>query len=91
MPLHRRLPKRGFKNIFRREFQVVNVVDLARCEAGEVTIETLRSAGLIKKLDAPVKMLGNGDIDKAYTVKLNAFSKSAVSKIEGAGGKAEVV
>ena len=91
MPLHRRLPKRGFTNIFKKEFQVVNLADLARCEAGEVTNEILKSAGLIKKLDIPVKFLGNGNIDKAYTVKAQAFSKTAKDKIEAAGGKAEVV
>ncbi len=91
MPLNRRLPKRGFANIFRQEYQVVNLVDLSRLEPGEVTTETLRNAGLIKKLTTPVKMLGNGSVDKAYTVKVNAFSKSAIEKLEAAGGKAEVV
>jgi large subunit ribosomal protein L15 len=91
MPLFRRLPKRGFANIFRKEYQVINIVDLSRFEPGEVTLETLRNAGLIRKPNAPVKLLGNGEVDKAYTVKVNAFSKSAVEKLEKAGGKAEVV
>lgn len=91
MPLHRRLPKRGFTNIFRKEFQVVNVGDLVRCDAGEVTGDTLQATGLIKNLKHPVKILGNGEIEKAYTVKAHAFSKSAVAKIEAAGGKAEVI
>ncbi len=91
MPLHRRLPKRGFTNIFKKEFQVVNIGDLTRCDAGEVTGDTLRASGLIKNLKRPVKILGNGDIEKAYTVKAHAFSKSAVAKIEAAGGKAEVI
>ncbi|MEW6412202.1 MAG: 50S ribosomal protein L15 [Candidatus Zixiibacteriota bacterium] len=91
MPLHRRLPKRGFTNIFKKEFQTVNLSDLARCQPGEVTAETLKKAGLIKKLSIPVKLLGNGTIDKAYTVKAAAFSKSAKEKIEAAGGKAEVI
>jgi len=91
MPIQRRLPKRGFANIFRREYQVVNVTDLSRLEPGEITLEILMNAGLIKKITAPVKMLGNGTIDKAYTVKVNAFSKSAIAKLEAAGGKAEVV
>jgi len=91
MPLHRRLPKRGFANIFRKEYQVVNLVDLSRVEPGEVTPETLMNAGLIKKITVPVKMLGNGTVDKAYTVKVSAFSKSAIEKLEAAGGKAEVV
>lgn len=91
MPLHRRLPKHGFTNIFKKEFQIVNVSDLARCDAGDVTIETLKSVGLVKKTDIPVKILGNGSLDKALTVKASAFSKSAIAKIEAAGGKAEVV
>lgn len=91
MPLFRRLPKRGFANIFRREYQVVNVSDLERLEAGEVTAQTLKDAGMIKKTDQPVKILGNGETGKAFTVKVNAFSKSAQKKIEAAGGKAEVV
>jgi large subunit ribosomal protein L15 len=91
MPLHRRLPKFGFTNIYRREFQIVNVADLARCEAGEVTVESLIKAGLVKNDRTPVKILGNGEIDKAYTVKVAAFSKSAIAKLEAAGGKAEVI
>jgi large subunit ribosomal protein L15 len=91
MPLNRRLPKFGFTNIFRKEYQVVNVAGLARCEAGEVTPETLKKAGLIKTTRIPVKILGNGEIEKAYSVKAAAFSKTARSKIETAGGKAEVV
>ncbi len=91
MPLHRRLPKRGFANIFRKEYQVLNIVDLSRLEPGEITVEGLRNAGLVRKPTLPVKLLGNGSIDKAYTVKVNAFSKSAVEKLEAAGGKAEVV
>ncbi len=91
MPLQRRLPKFGFTNIFRKEYQIINVADLARCEPGEVTGETLKRVGLVKSTKLPVKVLGNGDIDKAYTVKAAAFSKSAVQKIEAAGGKTEVV
>ena len=91
MPIQRRLPKFGFTNIFRKEFQIINVADLARCEPGEVTCETLKKAGLIRTIKIPVKVLGNGDIDKAYSVKAAAFSKTAVTKIEAAGGKTEVV
>ncbi|MBD3331700.1 50S ribosomal protein L15 [candidate division GN15 bacterium] len=91
MPLHRRLPKFGFTNKFRKVYQIVNVSDLERCEAGEVTPETLVQAGLIRKADEPVKVLGNGKVEKAFTVKVAAFSKSAVAKLEAAGGKAEVV
>jgi len=91
MPLHLRLPKHGFTNIFKKEFQIVNVADLARCETDEITGETLKAVGLIKKLNVPVKILGSGEIAKAYTVKAAAFSKAAAAKIEAAGGKAEVV
>ena len=91
MPLHRRLPKRGFTNIFKKEFQIVNLADPARCDAGEVTAEVLKNAGLVKKVDIPIKFLGNGNIDKAYTVKAQAFSKTAKEKIEAAGGKTEVI
>lgn len=91
MPLHRRLPKFGFTNIFKKQVQVINVSDLSRLEPGEVSSETLRAAGMIKKMDVPVKVLGNGNIEKAYIVKAAAFSRTAVTKIEAAGGKAEVV
>ena len=90
MPLHRRLPKRGFTNIFKQEYQVVNVSEFARCATAEITADTLCAAGLIKHSELPVKILGNGTIDKAYTVKATAFSKSAVEKITAAGGKTEV-
>ncbi|HWR82443.1 MAG TPA: 50S ribosomal protein L15 [Candidatus Deferrimicrobium sp.] len=90
MPLHRRVPKRGFTNIFRTKWQIVNLSVLARCDPGEVTAETLRALGAIKHLKYPLKVLGNGDVEKAYVVKAAAFSKSAIAKIEAAGGKAEV-
>jgi large subunit ribosomal protein L15 len=91
MPLHRRLPKFGFTNIFRKEVQIVNVADLARCESADIDGEVLVKAGLVKNAKAPIKILGNGEIDKAYSVRAAAFSKSAIAKIEAAGGKAEVV
>ena len=92
MPLQRRVPKFGFTNIFKKEFQIVNIGDLAKkCEPGEVNAESLKAVGLIKKLDVPVKILGNGEIDKAYTVHAAVFSKTARAKLEAAGGKAEVV
>ncbi len=91
MPLHRRLPKFGFTNIFKKEYQIVNLVDIARkCEPGEVSVESLQAAGLVKKSNVPVKVLGNGNLEQAYTIKAAAFSKSAKAKIEAAGGKAEV-
>ncbi|MBU0983908.1 MAG: 50S ribosomal protein L15 [candidate division Zixibacteria bacterium] len=91
MPLYRQLPKFGFFNKFKKEYQIVNLVDLARVEAGEVSPETLQEAGLIRNASQPVKILGNGNVEKAYSVKAAAFSKSAAAKIEAAGGKAEVV
>jgi large subunit ribosomal protein L15 len=89
MPMYRRLPKRGFTNPFRVETQVVNLVDLKRVSAAEVSPETLYSAGLIGKPDSPVKLLGNGDADRSYTVRGVALSASARTKIEAAGGKIE--
>ena len=93
MPLQRRLPKRGFVNIFRKEFATVNLLDLeARFEAGAtVDIQALVESGLVKKTLDGVKVLGNGELTKSLTVKANAFSESAKQKIEAAGGKAEVV
>lgn len=90
MPLHRRLPKRGFTNIFKKEVQIVNLGDLARCDAGEITPQILKTVGLVKKTDVPIKILGSGELDKSFTVKVAAFSKSAIEKIEKTGGKAEV-
>ncbi|MEJ2203663.1 MAG: 50S ribosomal protein L15 [Gemmatimonadota bacterium] len=90
MPLHRRIPKRGFANVNRVEYQVVNVRELERFE-GDVTIPVLKQAGLIRSLRKPVKILGQGDIGKALSVEAHAFSKSAREKIEGAGGTASVL
>ena len=90
-PLARRLPKRGFKNHFRRAYQVVNHDDLGRFEAGgEVTLATLRDHGLAKR-SLPVKVLGGGELKNGLTVKVQAFSKSAAEAIKGAGGSTEVV
>jgi len=90
MPLHRRMPKRGFTNIFRKEFNIVNLSRLA--ELGETTItpEGLRAAGVISTKH-PVKILGNGEISIAITVHAHKFSKSAQEKITKAGGKFEVL
>lgn len=92
MPLIRRLPKRGFTNIFKKEYAVVNVSDLEeRYENGaEVTIESLFKTGLVKKAPHGVKVLGDGDLTKALTVKVNKVSKMAAEKIIAAGGKVEV-
>lgn len=91
-PLQRRLPKRGFNNIFRKEYVTVNVSRLNDFADGtEVTPETLKKAGLIKSMRDGVRVLGNGDLKKRLTVKVHGYSKSAVAKIEAAGGKAEVI
>jgi large subunit ribosomal protein L15 len=90
MPLTRRIPKRGFTNINRVEYQVVNVRDLDRCE-GEVTPEALKAAGLIATLRKPVKILGQGEMEKKLSVSAHRFSKSAAAKIEAAGGSVEVI
>jgi len=90
MPLHRRIPKRGFKNIRRVEFQVVNVRDLERFDA-EVSPATLKEAGLIRSVAKPVKVLGVGEVGKALAVSAHAFSSGARTKIESAGGSAVVI
>ena len=89
MPMYRRLPKRGFTNPFRVENQAVNLGQLKKIAAAEVSPETLYSAGLIGKPDAPVKLLGTGDADRAYIVRGVSLSASARAKIEAAGGKIE--
>lgn len=92
MPLHRRLPKRGFTNIFKKEIAVVNVRDLERFESGSVVDRTaLVRSGLLKGRFDGVKLLGQGDISIPLTVKLNAISRSAKEKIEAAGGSIEVI
>ena len=92
MPLYRRIPKRGFTNIWATEYATLNVEDLNRFEAGTVvTPELLKETGLIKKMKDGIKVLGNGKLEKNLTVQANKFSKSAVEKIESAGGKAEVI
>jgi large subunit ribosomal protein L15 len=89
MPMYRRLPKRGFTNPFRVANQPVNLSQLKRVSATDVSPETLYSAGLIGRPDAPVKLLGTGDADRAYTVRGVSLSASARAKIEAAGGKIE--
>ena len=90
MPLHRRIPKRGFTNINRVEYQPVNVRDLARFE-GDVTVSGLKAAGLIGSVRKPVKILGVGEVDRALAVEAHAFSKTAREKIEAAGGSVSVL
>ncbi len=92
MPLHRRIPKRGFNNIFATPYTAINVAVLNRFEDGAVVnTEALLNAGIIKKAPYGVKILGNGKIEKNLTVQVAAFSESAKAKIEAAGGKAEVI
>lgn len=92
MPLYRRLPKRGFTNIWGTEYTIINVEELNRFEAGTViTQEVLEESGLVKQVKDGIKVLGQGNINVALTVKADKFSKSAVEKIEAAGGKAEVI
>ena len=91
-PLYVRLPKRGFKNIFRKEFVEVNIEELNRFDDDNiVTPELLLESGIIKKVKDGVKILGKGELEKKLEVRANRFSKSAVEKITAAGGKAEVI
>lgn len=91
-PLFKRLPKRGFTNISRKEYAVVNLDDIERCfESGAVVdVEALKAVGLVKKEYEGVKILGKGELSKAFTVKAAKFSKSATEKITAAGGTIEV-
>lgn len=92
MPIYRRLPKRGFTNIFAKEYVAVNVEALNKLENGsEVTAEILKANGIISKVCDGIVILGRGEIDKALTVKAKRFSKTAEQKIVAAGGKVEVV
>ncbi|MFA5637393.1 MAG: 50S ribosomal protein L15 [Anaerovoracaceae bacterium] len=92
MPLYRRLPKRGFTNIFGTTYSTINVDDLNRFEAGTiVTPALLIETGLVSKMKDGVKILGDGKLEKNISVKAHKFSKTAVEKIEAAGGKAEVI
>jgi large subunit ribosomal protein L15 len=98
MPLQRRLPKRGFTNIFKKEFQIVNLSDLSHdwshlAAAGEgvITPQIMRERGLIKKANLPVKILGDGEFTQAVTIQASAFSRKAKEKIEAAGGKIKVI
>jgi large subunit ribosomal protein L15 len=90
MPLHRRLPKRGFTNIFRKRFNIVNLETLNRLGEATITPEVLLKTGVVRT-GHPVKILGNGELEKALTVHAHKFSKSAQEKITRAGGKCEVL
>lgn len=91
MPLQRRLPKRGFTNIFRKEYAIVNVKDLNRFPAGSVVdTEALRAAGLVRKTMDGVKLLAVGEVDRPLTVKVDRASRAAIDKVTAAGGTLEV-
>jgi large subunit ribosomal protein L15 len=89
MPLHRRLPKRGFTNLNRVEYQVVNLFQLEQLEEGEITPEMLHQRGLVGHSRRPVKVLGTGEITRKISISAHKFSKSAREKIESAGGSVE--
>ena len=91
MPLHRRLPKRGFTNIFKKEYAIVNVGRLEQLEGSTFDAERLLELGVIKKLGAGLKILGSGDITRKIDVKAHVFSKSALEKIQKAGGSGNVI
>ncbi len=92
MPLQRRIPKRGFTNISRKEYAVVNVSDLEKMAGSDpITPEALKQKGLIKDMKAGVKVLGMGELKTKLTVRAHKFSRSALDKIQAAGGKAEVI
>jgi len=91
MPLHRRMPKRGFTNIFKTEYVPVNLNSLAELGETNITLELLRKSGLVRGRKALVKVLGTGEISQAITVQAHKFSKTAEEKITKAGGKIEVV
>jgi large subunit ribosomal protein L15 len=93
MPLQRRIPKRGFHNPFRVEYETVNVGELARAEGSELGPEALAAAGLVRGggRSKPIKVLGDGELTRAVVVRAHAFSASAREKIEKAGGRAEVI
>jgi large subunit ribosomal protein L15 len=91
MPLHRRLPKRGFTNIFKKEFAIVNLVQLEKLEGDTFTVDGLMQLGLVKKLGEGLKVLGTGQLTRKITVEAHHFSKSALEKIQKAGGTAQVI
>lgn len=92
MPLYRRIPKRGFTNIWRKEYAEINVSALNKLDADTVvTPDMLKELGMVKQVKDGVKILGDGELEKKLTVKAQKFTKSAIAKIEAAGGKAEVI
>jgi large subunit ribosomal protein L15 len=91
MPLHRRLPKRGFTNIFRTEYTVINLDRLAELKVADIAIDDYKKLGLVSNRKALIKILGSGELKSALTIQAHKFSKSAIEKIEKAGGKAVVL
>lgn len=92
MPLQRRVPKRGFTNIFKKEYSVVNIGDLDSFPAGaEVGIQELIDAGLIKKRNEGVKLLADGDVTQSLTIRVHKASAAAIAKVESAGGRVELI
>ncbi len=92
MPLQRRLPKRGFKNRFKREYAIINLKDISRLDGIDtITPDILMARGIIKNLKDGLKVLGEGEITRPVTIKANAFSESALAKITAAGGQAEII
>jgi len=92
MPLHRRMPKRGFHNIFKTEFETINVKDLQRFEsAPDIDIDVLKKSGLIKSVKTLVKLLGDGELSFPVNIKVHQATKAAVEKIESSGGKVELL
>jgi large subunit ribosomal protein L15 len=91
MPLHRRLPKRGFKNIFKKEYAIINLGRLDKLEGDTFTVDQLVASGTIKKLGEGLKVLGTGQLTRKITVEAHHFSKSALEKIQQAGGTAQVI
>lgn len=95
MPLHRRLPKRGFKNIFRKTYNIVNLGDIVNCKKLKldsiINRETLADAGLIRNNDLPLKILGDGTVETILTIEANKFSASAEKKVTDAGGKISII
>ncbi len=91
MPLHRRLPKRGFTNIFKKEYSAVNLDKLVKIRKKEIKLQDMKNAGIIKKESEMIKILGRGDMASAKTIHAHKFSRSAMKKIEKAGGKAILI
>jgi large subunit ribosomal protein L15 len=91
MPLHRRLPKRGFTNIFKKQFTIVNLSRLEKLDGDSFTMDRLLELGLLKKPGEPVKILGSGQLTRKITVEAHQFSKSALEKIQNVGGAARVI